>query len=116
MPTKHASRRGIAILVLVLVISLLTLAALTLGAGSRDDLSLAASRIETCRAFLAAESASRVVMHQVREGDPITIGDPVAELLQATGTVVHSNDTDGIYTVQGQSGQAVRLIQWDISP
>ena len=109
-------RRGLAILILVLLLSLITLAVFTLGAASRDDLTIAVQRIETSRAFLAAESATRVSMIRVVNNDPISSGDTVVTLLEASGTVIAVDSPAGVFVVEGRSGRAHRRLEWVVGP
>ena len=110
------ARHGLAILVMVLLLSLITLAVFTLGSASRDDLTIAIHRIETSRAFLAAESATRVSMVRALNDDPVDAGDTVAILLEATGTVVSADPATGVFVVEGRSGRATRCLEWVVGP
>lgn len=112
----YKSRRGLAVLVLVLVLSLVSLAVVTIGVGGRDDLALAVLRVESLRSYYAAESAARVTIEALAQGDSITEGDVLADLSAATGTVVTADPDTGQYVVEGWSGQAVRRVELFLTP
>ena len=115
-PTKNNSRRGLAVLVLVLVVSLVSLAVVTIGMAGRDDLTLAVLRIESLRSSYAAESAARVTVDSLTNGASITEGDVLAELPTATGVAITIDPGEGRYVVEGRSGRAVRRVELIAEP
>lgn len=113
MTRSHRSRRrGVAILILVLLISIGTLVSFATLAGSRDDAQVASLRAETAQALYAAESAQLAAIKLLDMG----------ETLPASGTTVNvgtaravfqsvPSGTTGDITVDGFSGDARRRIR-----
>lgn len=104
-------RRGIVLVVIVVVMSILSLVV----AGSirpvRDESELAALRIETTRAFYAAESGAFIVMNAVMgsidmpdEGTALNLGGQRIKFVQVP-------DASSIAVIEGSSGDAVRRIE-----
>jgi len=114
--TNHSKRRGLAVLVLVLVVSLVSLAVVTIGMAGRDDLTLAALRVESLRSYYAAESAARVTLDTLAQGGSITEGDVLAGLPTASGVAVSAAPGAGRYVVEGRSGRAVRRVELLVEP
>lgn len=110
------SRRGLAVLVLVVVVSLVSLAVVTIGLAGRDDLTLAVLRIESMRSYYAAESAARVTVDSLTQGTSITPGDVLAELPTSTGVAITIDPVTGRYVVEGRSGRAVRRVELLVEP
>jgi len=115
-PNDHNSRRGLAVLVLVLVVSLVSLAVVTIGLAGRDDLTLAVLRIEALRSYYAAESAARVTVDSLTQGTSITEGDVMAVLPTAAGVAITVDPGAGRYVVEGRSGRAVRRVELLVEP
>jgi hypothetical protein len=113
---RGSSRRGLAVLVLVLVVSLISLAVVTIGLAGRDDLTLAVLRVESVRSYYAAESAARVTVESITQGTSITEGDVLADLPTATGVAITVDPGAGRYVVEGRSGRAVRRVELLVSP
>ena len=108
------SRRGSVLAVLVVVLALLGLVV----AGSirplRDEATLTTMRVETVRAFYAAESGSMITiqgyMGQTEmplEGTEVVVNDQ---------TIVFSQipESDGIAIIHGVSGDATRRIELEL--
>ena len=114
--TKPLHRPGLAVLILVVVVAMITLAVMTIGIAGRDDLTLAVLRVESIRSLYAAESAGRVVAERVLAGDEITVGDVVSDLPHAEGVVVLEDGPEGRYHVEGRSGRAVRRLEFVLAP
>ena len=104
-------RRGMVLVVIVVVMSILALFV----AGSirpvRDEAELAALRIETVRAFCAAESGGFVIMNAVMgnvdmpdEGSNLVLGSQTIEFVQIP-------DDTSVAVIEGSSGDAVRRIE-----
>lgn len=109
--SSNNRRRGIVLVVIVVVMSILSLVV----AGSirpvRDESELAALRIETTRAFYAAESGAFIVMNAVMgsidmpdEGTTLNLGGQRIEFVQVP-------DSTPIAVIEGSSGDAVRRIE-----
>jgi uncharacterized protein (UPF0333 family) len=111
-PTHTRRERGLAILILVIILALGT--AVTFGtlSASKDDALVASLRAETTQAFYAAESAQLAALKLLKMGEAlpasgasITIGTS-----RATYQAVPSGTTGSI-TVDGYSGDARRRIR-----
>jgi hypothetical protein len=109
--SSNNRRRGIVLVVIVVVMSILSLVV----AGSirpvRDESELAALRIETTRAFYAAESGAFIVMNAVMgsidmpdQGTVLSLGGQRIEFVQVP-------DASPIAVIEGSSGDAVRRIE-----
>lgn len=114
MKSKTQSRRGSALAVLVVVLALMGLVV----AGSirplRDEASLATMRVETARAFYAAESGMMIVIQGYMgsatmpvEGSEIMVNGQRVEFSQIP-------DIAGTAVIHGLSGNAVRRIELEL--
>jgi len=114
MKNTAQSRRGSVLAVLIVVLALMGLVV----AGSirplRDEASMATMRVETVRAFYAAESGSVVTIRgylgQVSlpvEGTQITLNDQTVVFTQIPAL-------GGVAVVHGLSGDAVRRIELEL--
>lgn len=110
-PTKpDQTRRGVVIAVALLVVMVLGLTV----AGSIRPLSqetdLASLRVETARAFYAAESGVTVYIAGINAG----LTPPEPGETTATGSssfsFIETGETDGRVTVEGRSGSATRRL------
>lgn len=113
--TQPGRRRGAGIAAVVLMMVVLNLAILGVVSSSGDDLSLAALRLESCRAFYAAESGGVIVTRLVMDSRAAPVGTTLdlphaavqfisAPLASEAGTVV----------VEGASGDARRRIEIEL--
>lgn len=109
------SRRGAGVAAVVLMLVLLNLSILGVVGASGDDLSLAAMRLESCRAFYAAESGGAIATRLICDGQSAPVGTTLAiphaqvEFLSAplaaeAGTIV----------VVGLSGDSRRQIEIEL--
>lgn len=109
------SRRGIAIAVLVIIFAVISFVVIAAVGGARGDTQASALRVETVRAFYAAESGAVIVFRSVSAGDSlpasgsqIDLGDETIDFVQtpagATGTVI----------IEGRAGLARRRINLEI--
>jgi hypothetical protein len=64
----RGARRGMGIAVVVVMLAIVNIAVLGAVAASGEEANLGAMRLETTRAFYAAESGAMVVVRQLREG------------------------------------------------
>lgn len=113
---KHfAKRRGAGIAAVVLMLVVMNLAILGVMSGSGDDLSLAALRLESCRAFYAAESGGVIVTRLVMDSRAAPVGTTLA--------IPHANvefisaplaSEAGTVVVEGTSGDARRKVEIDL--
>ena len=108
-------RRGIAIAVLVIIFALISFVVIAAVGGSAGDAQTAAIRVETARAFYAAESGAVIIFRSVADGEDlpasgtqITLGSETIEFVDSppggTGTVI----------LEGRSGMATRRISLEI--
>lgn len=107
--TRH--RRGIILVVIVVVMAILSLVV----AGSirpvRDESEIAMLRVETTRAFYAAESGAFIIMNAVMGNTEMPDEGSVINVNGQTIQFVQLPDEDSDAIVEGASGDAVRRIQ-----
>ncbi len=112
--SKPTTRRGTAVVIIVLLMAMLGLVV----AGSirplRDEADIASLRVETTRAFYASESGGIIVMNAFMgntdmpdPGSSITLNNETIHFLQQP-------DSDGVTIIEGVSGDARRVIQLTI--
>jgi len=108
------SRRGSVLAVLVVVLSMLGLVVAGSVRPLRDEAALATMRVETVRAFYAADSGTVITIQGYMglvampvEGSEITLNDQTVRF-----TVMP--DTIGTAVIQGLSGDAVRRIELEL--
>ena len=112
---QKAKRRGAGVAAVVLMLVVLNLAILGVVSSSSDDISLAALRLESCRAFYAAESGGVIVTRLVMDSRAAPVGTTLelphaqvefisAPLASEAGTVV----------VEGSSGDAKRRVEIEL--
>lgn len=109
-------RRAVVLIVMVLMLSLLHLLVLGSLAPTRDEAAVATMRIETIRAFYAAESAIPLVIARARDQTgPATGQDANIALLSSTAQILQWPQTGlGQVLVEGRSGHAVRRIEIEL--
>jgi hypothetical protein len=108
--TDH--RRGTVLVVLVVVMAILALVVAGAVRPVRDESDIATLRVETTRAFYAAESGAIILMNAVIGQSPMpTNGDTVA-LGNQTILFVQVPDANGVAIVEGLSGDAIRRIEF----
>ena len=106
------SRRGSALIIIVIVMSMLALVVAGAVRPVRDEADLATLRVETTRAFYASESGAMILMNAVlgnttmpTEGDSISLSGQTIRFVQIP-------DAQGIMIVEGLSGDARRRIEF----
>ena len=106
------ARRGAVVLLLVVMLAVLNLVVTAGAVGGRDDASVAVLRVETARAFYAAESAARIVLDQaVANGAWPEAGDRFAVGSTADAVVIQAADGPGsTLVIDGRSAEARRRI------
>ena len=109
------SRRGIAIAVLVIIFAVISFVVIAAVGGASGDTQASALRVETARAFYAAESGAVIVFRSVTAGEPlpvsgtqIDLGDEVIEFIETPA------GSSGIVVIEGRSGLARRRISLEI--
>lgn len=111
---RTQSRRGSALAVLVVVLALMGLIVAGSVRPMRDESSLAAMRVETVRAFYAAESGTIITIQGYLgatdlpvEGSEVTINNQVIRFTQMP-------ELGGTAIVYGLSGDAIRRIELNL--
>lgn len=107
----QTNRRGIILVVIVVVMSILALVVAGAIRPVRDESELAALRVETTRAFYAAEGGAFIVMNAVMdraempsEGSTLDLGGQDICFVQLPGS-------DPVAVIEGSSGNAIRRIE-----
>lgn len=111
-PTHHVrSRRGVAVAMVLLVVSVLALAV----AGSVEPLSqemdLAALRVETTRAFFAAESGAGIYTDLLAAGITPPLEETQIRIGSQTIRFLGTPEQTGLLVVEGSSGLSTRRIE-----
>ncbi|MEM9372402.1 MAG: hypothetical protein AAGA55_02050 [Planctomycetota bacterium] len=102
------SRRGMAVAVIVVVMAALSLAVAGSVRPARQEADVASLRVQTVRAFYAADSGIAVLIGTIQSGlDAPDAGDTIVWGLQSAEFELV--DTDAV-TVIGRSGQAERRV------
>ncbi len=111
-PAGSGHRRGAALVAIVLVIAVLQLVIIGSLAPARDEADLASLRIETLRAFYAAEAGAHIVVRTTMDRADAPSDEAVLDLAGCETTFVQWPDDEvGIAVVEGTSGRAVRRLQ-----
>ncbi len=113
--TRHPSRRGMAvvgIVVLLAIIHIVVIGSVSSGARESDVQTL---RLETLRAFLAADSGVVVWIRMDAAGETIDAGETVDI---GTERMIYVSAPDageaGTVVIEGQSGRARRRVAVDV--
>ncbi len=108
-------RRAAVLVAMVLVLALLHLLVVGSLAPGRSESELAALRVETIRAFYAAEAGALVVIRRTIDGgDPIAPGGSLDLAGGRAVFVAWPADGIGEFSVEGRSGRAVRRLSLTI--
>ncbi|MEZ6243505.1 MAG: pilus assembly PilX N-terminal domain-containing protein [Phycisphaerales bacterium] len=114
-PSRRRSRPGMAVVIIVVILALISLVMIAAVGGGQADAQASALRVETMRAFYAAESGSVIVFKSVVDGDTlpaegsqVTLGAETVEFIAVPPSGV------GEVTVEGRSGFARRRVSIDI--
>ncbi|MEL6741811.1 MAG: hypothetical protein AAFP26_14255 [Planctomycetota bacterium] len=97
-------------MVLVTLLSLSTLLVVATARPSAEDAYTAVLRVETIRAFYAAEGAVQVLLLAAAEGDALPIEGEVIPVGTAEATFVVVPSDTGEVIVEGRAGAAQRRI------
>lgn len=110
--TQTHSRRGMAIAVIIVVLAVLALVVAGAVRPAAQEADVASLRVQTIRAFYAAESGVSVLIGSVKSGTerPIT-GDVIA---WGTQSVEFESVSADSVTLVGRSGFAQRRISLDL--
>jgi len=104
-------RRGSVLAVLVVVLALTGLIVAGVVRPLRDESSIAALRVETVRAFYAAESGAVVVIKGVEGDAPLPEEGSEVELLGQSVRYTQIPEAPGVAIVEGFSGDATRRVE-----
>jgi len=114
MQRESTTRRGSVLVVLVVVLALLGLVVAGSVRPLRDEAALTTMRVETVRAFYAAESGSIITIQAYLggasmpvSGTQVVLNDQIVEFTQIP-------PTSGIVVIHGMSGDAVRRIELEL--
>ena len=106
------SRSGVAVVAVVILIVLVNTAVLASLGGGADDSMAAAMRIETARAFYAADAGTFVVLKALSGGSAVPAAGTVISLPNASVSIVSAPASGaGDVVIQGASGLAARRVQ-----
>ena len=107
-------KRGVIVLIAVVVLAVINIAVIGAVAGSASDAHVGSLRVETVRAFYAAESGATIAVKGMigpssppAEGSTLTIGSQ-------TVTFVQIEDPPGELIVEGEAGFARRRLSIDL--
>lgn len=105
-------RRGIAVAAIVIVLALINLVVIASLEGGTDDAMSAAIRVETVRAFYAAEAGSVIAVEVLsEEKTPPAAGEVLSlDTGQVTFTRVPTTGTTRTLVIDGRSGVAFRRV------
>lgn len=109
---RNGSRRGVAVAAVVAVLAALHLAILCSIGGSRDEAEIAELRVQSARAFLAAESAALAAAALLAAGEAPPEPGSSLVLGAAEGVYVDAPESDkaGEIVAEGRAGRARRRI------
>jgi|GEM_PF-714823 len=110
---RHATRRGVGVLAVVVMIAIIHLAVMGSIAASSEEAQIGAMRVETARAFYAAESAGLVLVRLSAArlelpgaGAQLSLGDS-----RATFVSMPPTGQPGDFVIIGTSGEGQRRIR-----
>ena len=105
-------RRGTVLIVLVVIMAILALVVAGAVRPVRDESDIATLRVETVRAFYAAESGGVILMNAVIGNASMPVEGSSIELNGQTIIFVQTPDAQPIAIVEGSSGDARRRISF----
>ena len=112
--TPRHARRGSVIAIVLVVIVILGLAVTGSIRPLSQEADLASIRIETVRAFYAAESGTALVLGAFTHARPLPAEDHQVTFAQQTLRFIEVPDAAGVLVVEGRSGMAARRISLEI--
>lgn len=110
--SKPHGKRGMAVAVVVIVLALINLVVIASLEGGTDDAMGAAIRVETARAFYAAEAGSIIAVELLTEGKAPPPAGTVRTFAtgEATFTSVPTSGTTRTLVIDGRSGSSFRRV------
>jgi len=110
-PRPAASRRGVAVVAVVILLAVVNLAVLAGLEAGADDASAAALRIETARAFYAADAGAIIVLRALSHGTAVPGAGTEIPLPSSSLMIVSAPGSGaGDVEIQGTSGLATRRV------
>ncbi len=114
-PRPATSRRGIAIAVLVIVFAMISFVVIAAIGGAQGDTQASAIRVETARAFYAAESGAIIIFRSVASGETLPVTGAQIDLGSQTIEFVQTPPSGvGTVIIEGRAGLARRRINLEI--
>lgn len=107
---RTESRRGVVIAVALLVVMVLGLAVSGSVQPLAQEADLASLRVETARAFYAADSGVVVYMAALNAGATPPASGQTVTLGTSAFSYIQADNPDGLLTVEGRSGSASRRV------
>jgi len=111
-PLCRRSRRGAAVVVVVIILALVNMTILTGLEAGADDSFAAASRIETARAFYAADAGTFITLRALSQGTAPPAAGTTVSLSSASASIVSTPTSGaGVVVIQGAAGLAMRRVE-----
>lgn len=113
---RWSRRRGVGIAAVIIVLAAVNLAVLGAVRTTADDAYAGSLRVETTRAFYAAESAARIAVRCAMDSEPYPVAGSTISIGVASAQYVQvpSSGFTGYVVVQGRSGNGVRRLSINI--
>lgn len=114
---RASTRRGLALLVAIVALAIIHIAVVGAVISGESEAQVSAFRVETVRAFYAAESGAMIAIRSNSDG----LNVPGAGSTQAVGSAtvtfvqVPGAGTDGTVIVEGRCGDAARRLSIAVS-
>lgn len=111
----HTPRRAAVLVAMVLVLAMVHLMVVGSLAPAQNEAEIAALRLQTARAFYAAEAGALVVIRRTLENeDPIAQGGTLELAGGQVEFVTWPEDGVGTCVVEGRSGRSVRRLSLEL--
>lgn len=115
-PMSIRVRRGFAVAVVVLLLAIMNIVAFGSFRGAMDEAGVSSLRVETARAFYAAESGLAIVVLSLNNELDLPVQDDVLLLPGAEVRFVEIPEEEGPVIIEGRSGAGRRRISAEIEP
>lgn len=118
IPPIHRTRRGCGIAAVVLMLAAINLAVMGSVSASGSEAHVSALRIQTARAFYAAESAARVVIKCTNQGLPLPAANSTLTLGPASATYLSmpAAGQTGDAVIRASDGDTNRRLRVSVTP